>query len=211
MTLITGTYVGASITLCMDILHRSKSESEGIEHKRLVDRAIALLKRNSDSTLAVRGIRLLSSLLEGTAKKQSSKQHGRRDIEKKAYPHEGNPLAWPLEDHQSIDAMWASRQSNSAEHGPQMTASPAASAQEGPQLRSTLPTLIAGNCDALDIPIQNTGDFSLINADGNFGVVNDNGMLLDTSWWADLFSDYRPMQDGFNTPFFVEDLITRAP
>ena len=203
--------VGASITLCIDILHRSKSEPEFMEHKKMIDQAITLLERYSDSTLAVRGIRLLSSLLEGTAKKQPSKHHGRHNIGNKAYPHEGNPLAWPLEDNQSIDAMCASRQSNNAEDGSQMTVSLATSSQQGPQPRTTPPTSIAGNDDALDVPTQNAGDFNLINGEGYFGGVDDNGMLSDTSWWTDLITDYLPMQNGFDTPFLVEDLITQAP
>lgn len=81
-----------------------RDEPEFAEHKRLVDQAVAFLMRYEDSTSAVRGIRLLSSLLEGAAKQQPSKHHARHDEENKAGPHEGNPLAWPLEYRQSIDA-----------------------------------------------------------------------------------------------------------
>ena len=182
-----------------------------MEHKKLVDQAITLLERYNDSTLAARGIQLLSSLLEGTAKKQPSKYHGRHDTKNKAYPHEGNPLAWPLEDNQSIDSMWASRQSNNAEDGSQLTVPLTSSSQQGPQLRTIPPISIAGNGDALDVPTQNAGDFNLINGDGNFGLVDDNGMLSDASWWTDLFSDYLPTQNGFNTPFLIEDLVTQTP
>lgn len=203
--------IGASITLCIDILHRSKSETEFVEHKKLIDQAITLLETYNDSTLAVRGIRLLSSLLEGTAKKQPSQHHDRHDIENKAYLHEGNPLAWPLEDSQSIDAMWASRHSNNAEDGSQMTVPLATSSQQGPQPRSIPPTSFAGNNDALDVPTPIAGDFDLINGDGNFGPVDDNGMLSDTSWWTDLVSDYLLTQNDWHTPFLMEDLVTPAP
>ena len=193
--------IGASITLCVDILHRSKSEPEFMEHKKLVEQAITLLERYDDSTLAARGIHLLSSLLEGTARKQPSKHHGR---------HDGNPLAWPLEDSQSIDSMWASRQSNNAENGSQMTVPLTNSSRQGPQLRTIPPMSIAEDDNTLDVPTQNAGDFNLINGDGNFGLIDDNAMLSDASWWTDLFSDYLPTQNGFDTPFLIEDLVTQA-
>ena len=92
-----------------------------------------------------------------------------------------------------------------------MTVSLATSSQQGPQPRTIPPTSIAGNDDALDVPTQNAGDFNLINGEGYFGAVDDNGMLSDTSWWTDLITDYLPMQNGFDTPFLVEDLVTQAP
>ena len=129
----------------------------------------------------------------------------------KIHPSEGSPLAWPLEDRQSIDAMWTSRQSNNAEDESQMTVPLTNSSQQGPQLRTIPPISVAENGDTLDVPTQIAGDFNLINGDGNFGVVDDNGMLLDTPWWTDLFSDYLPAQNGFNTPFLIEDFVTQAP
>ena len=203
--------VGASITLCLDILHRLRSEPEFAEHKSLVDQAVTLLERYNDSTLAVRGIRLLSSLLEGTAKKQPSKRHGRHEKENKASLDEGNPLAWPLEDRQNIDAMWASGQSTSAEKGSQMAVSPAISLQQGPQLRSIPPASTAGDAGLLDVPTPSAGDSNLINGDGNFGAVDDNGMSSDPLWWTNLFSDYFPTQSGFDNPFLIEDLVMQAP
>ena len=67
--------VGASITLCLDIPHRPKAEPEFAEHMKFVDQAVALLSKYDDSTLAVRGVRLLSSLLEGATKQQPSRRH----------------------------------------------------------------------------------------------------------------------------------------
>ena len=203
--------VGASITLCLDILRRLRSEPEFAEHKRLVDQAVTLLERYNDSTLAVRGIRLLSSLLEGTAKKQPSNRHGRHDKENKASLDEGKPLAWPLEDRQNIDAMRASGQSNSADNGSQMAVSPTISLQQGPQLRTIPPTSIAGDADLLDVPTPSACDFNLINGDGNFGAVDDNGMSSDPLWWTNLFSDYFPTQSGFDNSFLPEDLVIQAP
>ena len=71
--------IGASITLCLDILHRSDAEPEIAEHRKLVDQAVMLLRRYDDSTLASRGIRILSSLLEGTTKQQPSRDRARHD------------------------------------------------------------------------------------------------------------------------------------
>ena len=203
--------VGASITLCLDILHRAEAEPEFGEHKKLVDQAVLLLGRYDDSTLAVRGMRLLTSLLEGTTKQQPSKQRARYDKENKAHDHEGNPLAWPLEDRQSIDAMWASKQSTSADGVSQSTASTAISLPQGPQLRTAPPTSTAGDAGVFDAPLQDAEDFNFMNAGGSFGTVNGNGVLSDTSWWTDLFSDYFPAQSGFENPFLIEDLLTQAP
>ena len=72
--------VSAIITLCLDILHRPRIESEFAEHKKLVDQAVALLGRYDDSTLAVRDVRVLSSLLErATKQQQPSRRHARHD------------------------------------------------------------------------------------------------------------------------------------
>ena len=189
--------VGASITLCLDIYHRSKAEPEFAEHKNLIDHAITLLGRYDDSTLAVRGIRLLSSLLDGIAQQQPFRHHARHGKENEAYPHEGNPLAWPLEDRQSIDAIWASRQSSSADDSCQSTVSSR--------------TSTAGDAGALEVPTQNADCFNGINGDASFGSVNDNGVLSDTSWWTDFFSDYFPAQSGFEDPFLFEELVAQAP
>lgn len=92
-----------------------------------------------------------------------------------------------------------------------MTVTLTNSSQQGPQLRTIPPISVAENGDTLDVPTQIAGDFNLINGDGNFGVVDDSGMLLDTPWWTDLFSDYLPAQNGFNTPFLIGDFVTQAP
>ncbi|KAH8681920.1 hypothetical protein BX600DRAFT_505551 [Xylariales sp. PMI_506] len=56
--------VAASIILVLDILHRSPDESEYLEHKQLVEDAVGLLRQYQNSMIAVRGVKLLSSLLE---------------------------------------------------------------------------------------------------------------------------------------------------
>lgn len=202
--------VGASITLCLDILHRSEAEPEFGEHKKLVDQAVLLLGRYDDSTLAVRGMRLLSSLLEGSRKQPPFKHHAGHDRENKAYPHESKTLAWPLEDRQSIDAMWSSKQSNTANGRSQSTASTATSSQQEAQFRTTPATSIAGDAGVLDAPIQNAEDFNFMNPDSSFGTANENGVSSDT-WWTEIFNDYFPAQSGFENPFLIENLFPQAP
>lgn len=194
--------VGAGITLCLDILHRSEAEPEFADHTKLVDQAVVLLGRYDGSALATRGMRLLSSLLEGTTKQQPLKTHVRYDKEN---------MAWPLEDRQSIDAMWIDRQSATADERSQTTASTAPSSQQGCQFRNTPLRTVTENPDALDAPIQDAEDVNYMNPDGSFGAANDNGPLPDMTWSTDLIQDYFPAQSGFENPFLMEDLLTQAP
>lgn len=195
--------IGASITLCLDILHRADAEPESAEHRKLVNQAVMLLRRYDDSSLASRGIRILSSLLEGTTKQQPSRHRARHD---KAPPQEGNPSAWPLEDRQSIDAMWASRKSNTTDDGSHSATSAATSTQQGPPWRMTPITSarsVAGDDGALVAPIQNMEQFDFMNVDGSLGTVNDDGMIPEMAWWTDLASEYFPSQSGFANPFLM--------
>ena len=169
--------VGAGITLCLDILHRSEAEPEFAELRKLVDRAVFLLGRYDDSTLALRGIRLLSSLLkEGITKQQPPKHCARYDKDNKAPSLEGDPLAWPLENRRDIDAMWAVKQSSSGGNGSLSITLTAGSAQGETRLRNTPASPIAGDAGVLDIPVQHPYDFNPINADTSFGTTNENGV-----------------------------------
>jgi hypothetical protein len=61
--------VAAGITLALDIFHRKPSEPEHDEHRKLVDNTISMLgKFDNNSMIAVRGVRLLSSLLAEKAR-----------------------------------------------------------------------------------------------------------------------------------------------
>ena len=60
--------VAAGITLALDIFHRKPNEPESEEHRKLVDNTIVLLGRYENSMIAMRGIRLLSSLLAEQAR-----------------------------------------------------------------------------------------------------------------------------------------------
>ena len=158
----------------------------------------------------MRGTRLLSSFLEAAKKQQPFKHHARHDKENKAYPHEGNPSAWPLEDRQSIDAMWPSKKSNNADDRFQSTTSTEISLQQGPQSVTTPAISNVGDASVLDAPMQNAEHSSIMNADGNFDTVNGNGVISDAPWWIDIFTDYDPSQSGFENPFVIEDLLPQA-
>ena len=204
--------ISASITLCLDILHRPRAEPEFSEHKKLVDQAVALLGRYDDSTLAVRGVRLLSSLLEKATKQQPSRRHARHDKENNAYPHHSASWLWPLEDRQNIDAMWALRQSNSGDDELQSTVSPVISLQQGRRSRATPAASLVEDIDigCHDVPTETTNDLEIRNGDGSFSAINDKSVISDTSWWTGFFSDYFPAQSIFKNRSFVEDLIPQA-
>ncbi|KAL8714643.1 MAG: hypothetical protein Q9220_001592 [cf. Caloplaca sp. 1 TL-2023] len=202
--------VGACITLCLDALHRSELEPEYAEHRNLVDRAVLLLKRYDDSTLALRGTRLLSSLLEGTSKQLASKSHARLDQESRAPTHE-DPTAWPLEDRQQIDAMWARKQSE-GEGG--LPSTPAAIASQRDPQSCDVVVSGGGAVDDWAVPLQHpqalqTTEGLDVGGSSSTGPPNDG--LSDMSWWTDLFSDYFPAQSGFENPFLIEDLFPQAP
>lgn len=196
--------VGAGITLCLDIRHRSESESEFGDHRNLVDQVIFLLGRYDDSTLASRGIRLLSSLLkEGITKHQSPKRRARYDKDKKSLPHEGDPLAWPLEDRQSIDAICADKQPNNKDNNSLLsTTVPAAiSAPREINQSSNIPVgPTVRDPGVLDIPPGQ-------HLDNDIDFMNDDGNFVDMPW-TDLCSEIFPAQSGFENAFLIEDLLT---
>ncbi|KAK1979866.1 hypothetical protein LZ30DRAFT_751122 [Colletotrichum cereale] len=55
--------VAASIILLLDVLHRTPGEAEHVEHRQLAESVIGILKAYGNSTIAVRGIKLLQALL----------------------------------------------------------------------------------------------------------------------------------------------------
>jgi hypothetical protein len=84
--------VAAGITLCLDMLHRTEVEPEFIDHRHLAEKAIHLLRKYDDSTLALRGVRLLSSLLtEAAAKQNISKYPAHYNKDKRSNDCEGDP------------------------------------------------------------------------------------------------------------------------
>ncbi|KAL2394473.1 hypothetical protein ABEF95_000349, partial [Exophiala dermatitidis] len=73
--------VAAGITLALDIFHRKPAEPEYDEHRKLVDNTINMLGKFENSMIALRGIRLLSSLLAEQAR--LSADHTLADYRKK--------------------------------------------------------------------------------------------------------------------------------
>lgn len=65
--------VAAGITLSLDIFHRSPTDPVCGEHRRHVEAAIVMLSRFEYSMIAVRGVRLLSSLLAEQARLSAEK------------------------------------------------------------------------------------------------------------------------------------------
>lgn len=60
--------VAAGITLALDIFHRTKNDPQHDEHRKLVENTITMLSKFESSMIALRGIRLLSSLLAEQAR-----------------------------------------------------------------------------------------------------------------------------------------------
>ncbi|KAK4943224.1 hypothetical protein LTR66_014629 [Elasticomyces elasticus] len=60
--------VAAGITLSLDIFHRNMTDPEFEQHRKLVESAIHMLSRFEDSMIAIRGVRLLTSLLAEQAR-----------------------------------------------------------------------------------------------------------------------------------------------
>lgn len=55
--------VAASVILILDVLHRDHGEPEALEHLRVVEDALEILKKHRNSMIAVRGVKLLSALM----------------------------------------------------------------------------------------------------------------------------------------------------
>jgi Fungal Zn(2)-Cys(6) binuclear cluster domain len=75
--------VAAGITLSLDIFHRNEQEQEFEEHRKLVQNTIRMLGKFDNSMIAVRGMRLLSSLLTEQARlaaDQALDQHRKRSL-----------------------------------------------------------------------------------------------------------------------------------
>lgn len=60
--------VAAGITMSLDIFHRKPTEPEYTEHRKWVETAISILSKYENSMIAIRGVRLLTSLLAEEAR-----------------------------------------------------------------------------------------------------------------------------------------------
>jgi hypothetical protein len=70
--------VAAGIILLLDSYHRSTSEPEFAEHRKLAEEGIEYLKRFPLSMIATRGIRLLNMLFSEPTEQQTSNRHNSR-------------------------------------------------------------------------------------------------------------------------------------
>lgn len=65
--------VAAGITMSLDIFHRKTTEPEYTEHRKHVENAISMLGKYEHSMIAMRGVRLLTSLLAEEARLSAEK------------------------------------------------------------------------------------------------------------------------------------------
>lgn len=65
--------VAAGITMSLDIFHRKASEPEYAEHRKFVENAVSMLSKYEHSMIAIRGVRLLTSLLAEEARLTAAK------------------------------------------------------------------------------------------------------------------------------------------
>jgi hypothetical protein len=199
--------VAAGITLCLDILHRAENESEFVEHRQLIEKAIHLLRKYDDSTLALRGIRLLSSLLtEATTKQKASKCHAHCNKTNRYRSSEDDPPTWPESRHR-IEALLAVNESNASPDIPLSTASTAVSERADNHTHIVSGGSYFPDASIIDTALRSANDFDDLNAFGGFSNANDNGLLSDMSW-TDLFSNYFPAESGFDNAFLIEDLFS---
>jgi hypothetical protein len=71
--------VTAGLCLGLDLMHRSPFEPEATEHHRLIEKTINILAGWPTSIVAGHGIRLLTSLLQESAKKQDGSNRTSND------------------------------------------------------------------------------------------------------------------------------------
>ena len=198
--------VAASITLCLDLLHRTEDEPEFVKHRQLVDKAISIMGCYCGSALASRGIRLLSSLLaEATNKHQSSKP--RTGFGKRKSSHLNDPGSPPCpEKRHTVDALLAVKEPSSGTAASHSTTSYFFSESGGYHVDNVADTEDYG---ARDVQFRPANDdyFNFPNANGIFGTANDDDLVVDASW-TEFFSEYFPTQGGFESAFLADDLFT---
>jgi hypothetical protein len=190
--------VAAGITLCLDMLHCTEAEPEFLDHLQLVEKAIHLLRQYDDSTLALRGVRLLSSLLtEARAKNSPAKYPADYNKNNRSNECEGDPPTWPENRHR-IETLLAVNGPNSVVDDPLATAPTAVSERVESQARSI------ADPGHVDNPLRYTNYFDQVNAYDDLSKPNGNTEIS----WTDLFSGFFPAQTGFDSAFLIEDFFT---
>jgi hypothetical protein len=199
--------VAAGITLCLDMLHRTEFESEFVEHRNLVEKAIHLLGKYDDSTSALRGVKLLSSLLtEATSKQKPSKDRSHYNQNTRSRECEGDPPTWPESRHR-IETLLAVDEPNSNANDTLSTAFTVVSKRADSNTNTTAGVPHVVGPSLVDDAIQPMSNSGYLNAYGSLNNANNNGLPSEISW-TDLFSDCFPAQSGFENAFLIEDLLT---
>jgi hypothetical protein len=199
--------VAAGITLCLDMLHRKEFEAEFTEHRQCVEKALHLLRRYDDSTLALRGVRLLSSLLtEVMSKQKPSKDRYNANQHSRSHDCEGDPPTWPENRHR-IETLLAVDEPNSTADGPLPNTSTAVSERVDCHANTMVGITPVGGVGIDDNILQSTNDFDPMNAYGSLSKPSDSGLVSDLSW-TDLFAEYFPAQSGFENAFLIENLFS---
>jgi hypothetical protein len=199
--------VAAGITLCLDMLHRKEFDAEFTEHRHCVEKALHLLRRYDDSTLALRGVRLLSSLLtEVMSKQKPSKDRCNANQHSRSHDCEGDPPTWPENRHR-IETLLAVDEPNSTADGPLSNASTAVSERADCHANIIVGITPVGGVGIDDNILRSTNDFDPMNAYGSLSKPNDSGLVSDLSW-TDLFAEYFPAQSGFENAFLIENLFS---
>lgn len=186
--------IGATITLCLDNLHRNERDVEFGEHRKLIDRAVNLLGAYGDGGLTSRGLQLISSLSRKAEKSRADVADTRA-----TQPQESEPLAWPLEQRLDIEAMTIS-ESLQDNHSNSLTASEALHSRNQSNSSNTWSDQRNGNAPYQ----QNNGhstDREVVSIPGA-----DVDFMADLSC-ADSFFDFLPASNGFEDTSWMDDLF----
>jgi hypothetical protein len=189
------------------MLHRKEFEAEFTEHRHCVEKALHFLRRYDDSTLALRGVQLLSSLLtEVMSKQKPSKDRYNANQRSRSHDCEGDPPTWPENRHR-IETLLAVDEPNSTAAGLLSNASSAVSERADCHANTIVGITPVGGVGIDDTILRSTNDFDPMNAYGSLSKPNDNGLLSDLSW-IDLFAEYFPAQSGSENAFLIENLFS---
>lgn len=195
---------GAGVTLCLDFMHRNESEPEHAEHRRLVDKVMAMLTSCKNSVLASRGHRLLSSMLrEGI--KDSKEKNIPDDRKLPLQTHgENESLSWPIENRETIDAMRSSGRTDEAAVSAGQAGHPTPTSQRDLQSPGQSHTVVQPPASIVEATntqsMPGRSDFDPLAP----GAADD--VLADASW-TEMLSEFFPDHLGFGNALAFDDLF----
>ena len=195
-----GHLVTAGITLCLDVIRRSPSEPEYMEHRKLVERTISLLRNIDTSTLALRGVQMILSLMG--EKIAPASNHITNDPHRNDDSSEQTTITWPVESRQDVDSSERSRRAAEPDGEFPFSAS-FANAESGENFSSIRASMVPGDADVHDMPLQQS-HASSNNFVDNMPTADASNLLIDMSW-NELFSDY--YSTHLENAFLIEDLF----